>query len=200
MTTAGGPAVQADGSGAVAAPSGPVAAAAGSTTGGGTSAGVAHQVFDQIGHLATSGNGTHRVTLRLDPGTLGEVKVHLTVREGRVRVRLTGGDEARVFLTQGAPDLQRLLKSAGTADVQVDVNAFGVDQHSEHQPGHQSGFHDLPGTPMGSEGSGPRTGQHGAPARMRSATTATDGDQDLAHGPGSVDPSTSTPRGVDVRM
>jgi flagellar hook-length control protein FliK len=170
-----------------------------------TSAPVSQQVFERIERLATSGDGTHRVTLRLDPGTLGEVRVRLTMREGQVRVHLTAGDEARTALAQAAPDLQRLLQAArGDGEVRVDVIAFdrssqpGGQQtsHSQHdQP------HDLPGTPMGSQGSGSGTGQQGAPAGTRRATSARDGDQDRVLGPGSDDPGRPAPhRGVDVQM
>jgi len=169
---------------------------------------VAHQVFDRIERLASSGDGTHRVTLRLDPGSLGEVRVMLTVRDGRVRVRLAAGDEARLALTQGVPDLQRLLQRHGAGEVRVDVTAFASStsqpsgqQADSQQPGPQSGQpHDLSGTHTGREDSGSGTGHQGASARTRGATTARDGAQDRAQPPDSVEPRRSTPLGVDVRM
>jgi flagellar hook-length control protein FliK len=169
---------------------------------------VAQQVFDRIERLSRSGNGTHRVTLRLDPGTLGEVRVQLTVTDGRVRVRMAAGAEARAALTQGAPDLQRLLAGHGTSEVHVAVTGVGASaetpgqgfgQPAGEQPSHHP--HDLTGTQLGSEGSGSGTGQHEAPARTRGAAIATDGDQDRVQAPGSTEPRTNGPlRGVDVRM
>ncbi|MEI5675464.1 MULTISPECIES: flagellar hook-length control protein FliK [unclassified Nocardioides] len=79
------------------------------------------QVFPEVVRLSQSGPGTHRVTLRLDPGTLGEVRVTLTVRDGEVQVRLAAQHDAREVLAQAAPDLRRLLEQSGSVDARVAV-------------------------------------------------------------------------------
>ncbi|MFW6867092.1 flagellar hook-length control protein FliK [Nocardioides sp. CPCC 206347] len=90
---------------------------------------VVAQVFPEVTRLASSGNGTHRITLTLQPAQLGEVRVTLVVRDGAVRVRMSGeaGDGAvRQALATGAPELQRMLERAGATEARVlvrDVNA-----------------------------------------------------------------------------
>lgn len=83
---------------------------------------VATQVFPEVTRLASSGNGTHRITLTLQPAQLGEVRVTLVVRDGAVRVRMSGeaGDGAvRQALASGAPELQRMLERAGATEARV---------------------------------------------------------------------------------
>lgn len=79
------------------------------------------QVFPEVVRLSQAGPGTHRMTLRLDPGTLGEVRVTLTVRDGEVQVRLAAQHDAHEVLAQSAPDLRRLLEQSGTVDARVAV-------------------------------------------------------------------------------
>ncbi len=181
----------------ISSPTGPVAPSS-----------MAHQVYDRIDRLASSGNGTHRVTMRLDPGTLGEVRILLTVQGGQVKVRLAAGDDARSALSHAAPDLQRLLQTHGAGEVRVDVTDLShqgapwSDQQPRQQADPQQGRpHDLSQTPMGSEDAGSRTGQHDAPARTHGAHTATEGDKDRVDRPGSVEPRRFAPvTGVDVHM
>ncbi|MBJ7358614.1 flagellar hook-length control protein FliK, partial [Nocardioides sp.] len=176
--------------------SGPVAT--GSTTAQATPSAVTQQVFDRIERLVVAGDGTHRISLRLDPGTLGEVRLMLTVRAGRVSVRIAADDEARRALVHGAPELQRLLESQGAGDVRVNVRSLTAAP----QPGPPSWLtHDLPGSPMGSADTGSGTGHQGTAAWTRDAATATDGHRGRVVDPGPVQPSRSAPPvGVDVRM
>ncbi|WP_028656832.1 flagellar hook-length control protein FliK [Nocardioides sp. J54] len=87
---------------------------------------VVQQVFPEVTRMAsTAGNGTHRITLTLQPEQLGEVRVTLVVRDGSVQVRLAGGDGAEGAavhraLASGAPELQRLLERTG-AEARVSV-------------------------------------------------------------------------------
>lgn len=87
---------------------------------------VVQQVFPEVTRLAsTASNGTHRITLTLQPEQLGEVRVTLVVRDGSVHVRLAGGDGAEGAavhraLAGGAPELQRLLERTG-AEARVSV-------------------------------------------------------------------------------
>ncbi|MCX6400734.1 MAG: flagellar hook-length control protein FliK [Propionibacteriales bacterium] len=83
---------------------------------------VVTQVFPEITRLVSSGNGTHRITLTLQPAQLGEVRVTLVVRDGAVRVRMSGeaGDSVvRQALATGAPELQRMLERAGATEARV---------------------------------------------------------------------------------
>lgn len=90
----------------------------------GTPAPVAHQVFDRVVEairVSDAGPGPTRVTVRLQPESLGEVRVVMSVRDGALQVSLAGGDQAHHSLLQGAPELSRLLQAAGAPDVQVVV-------------------------------------------------------------------------------
>ena len=108
------------------------------------------QLFTDLGRLVRRGDGTHRLTIKLQPEALGEVRVVLTVRDGDVSVRLSGSDAAQRALLQGASDLQRLLESVGAKSAQVLVG----DQGSQsHQPGTGWGQQQTGG---GSEGDGTR--------------------------------------------
>ncbi len=81
---------------------------------------VADQVFPEV--LRATGNadnGTSRVTVKLNPESLGEVRVVLTQRRGELEVTLAGGADARRALTEGAPELRRLLESVGRADSRI---------------------------------------------------------------------------------
>ncbi|WP_207009095.1 flagellar hook-length control protein FliK [Nocardioides aromaticivorans] len=70
-------------------------------------------------------NGTHRITLTLQPEQLGEVRVTLVVKDGAVHVRLAGGEgiegaAVHRALAGEAPELQRLLERTG-AEARVTV-------------------------------------------------------------------------------
>lgn len=145
---------------------------------------VAAQVFPEVTRLASSGNGTHRITLTLQPAQLGEVRVTLVVRDGAVRVRMSGeaGDGAvRQALASGAPELQRMLERAGATEARIlvrDVNATPLlttptpaarndfaqawsGQQPDQQPGQQPAF-DQPGQSRG-EGREGHPGRPGHP-------------------------------------
>ncbi|MGA8258315.1 MAG: flagellar hook-length control protein FliK [Nocardioides sp.] len=82
-----------------------------------------HQVFAEVERLVTTGprnQPTQHVTLRLAPEALGEVRVTLSMRGDAVHVRLSAGtDAARLALSEGSPELRRLLEGHG--DVKVTV-------------------------------------------------------------------------------
>jgi flagellar hook-length control protein FliK len=82
---------------------------------------VLRQVFPEVTRaVSQAGPGTHRLSITLNPESLGEVRVTLVVRAGAVRVDLAAQSEhARHALLQGAPDLQRLLDATGDARVVV---------------------------------------------------------------------------------
>lgn len=142
---------------------------------------VSAQVFGEVTSLASRGNGTHRITMTLNPESLGEVKVVMTVRDGAVHVRMAAGHEARTSLVEGSPELARLLEHAGATEARVVVRelpAQAVSATSGSAP--SSSQTDTPGTPFQAGQGGERsTDQH---ARTRADHPATDG------------PDPSTPR------
>lgn len=82
---------------------------------------VAAQVFGEVTGLVSKGNGTHRITMTLNPEQLGEVRVVMTVRNGAVHVQMAAGHETRGALLDGSPELSRLLESAGATDTRIIV-------------------------------------------------------------------------------
>jgi len=83
---------------------------------------ITDQVFHQVTSLASGGgNGTHRITMKLQPEALGDVRVVLTVRDGAVHVRLAAGQEARAALLQGSPELKQLLERVGATDTRIEI-------------------------------------------------------------------------------
>jgi flagellar hook-length control protein FliK len=82
---------------------------------------VTGQVFPEVTRLVARGDGTHRLTLRLHPADLGEVKVILTVKDNTVDVTLSAGPAAREALREGSPQLRALLELAGATTGQLVV-------------------------------------------------------------------------------
>ena len=114
--------VNASGSGGIGAmASGAVSGTAGDASNAVTSNPITDQVFGQVTRLVSRGDGTHRLTLRLHPADLGEVKVVLTVKDGAVDVTLSAGAAARDALREGSPQLRALLELAGATTGQVTV-------------------------------------------------------------------------------
>lgn len=100
---------------------------------------VTTQVVDRITSLV-SANGTHRITLDLNPDDLGQVRVVMTVRDGAVHVRLAAGErDTRAALVEGSDELKSLLGLAGATDTKITIrelgNAFGtqLQNQSQHQ-------------------------------------------------------------------
>lgn len=82
---------------------------------------VSAQVFPEVTGLVSRGNGSHRITLTLNPEQLGEVRVVMTMRDGAVHVRMAAGHEARAALLEGSPELSRLLETAGATETRIVV-------------------------------------------------------------------------------
>ncbi|HET6561860.1 MAG TPA: flagellar hook-length control protein FliK [Marmoricola sp.] len=108
---------------------------------------VAGQVFPEVTRLVSRGDGTRRITLQLSPEALGDVRVVLTVRNGEVQVRMSGGEQAQQALLAGAPELHRLLDAAGATSSQIQVGnqsstttlGQNPDQHTPQQDAHGQG-------------------------------------------------------------
>ncbi|WP_344039474.1 flagellar hook-length control protein FliK [Nocardioides kribbensis] len=181
---------------------------------------VTGQVFPEVVRLAQTQAGpgqrtTQHLTLRLDPGTLGEVRVTLSMGEHGLRVRMVAAHEgARDALQQGAPELQRLLEHLGETRVSV-RDAAGAPAAAAATPGSasaQDARGDAPGswsgsdhTDSGERPSGDASRQQERQARTSADHVARDGTTRPAHpgslGAGSADPQTSgARRALDVSM
>ncbi len=134
---------------------------------------VPEQVLASLGRLVSRGDGTHRLTIKLQPEALGEVRVVLTVRDGDVSVRLSGSDAAQRALLQGAHDLQRLLENVGARTASVLVgDPTGGQAGSLGQFG-QSGQPGQAGAGWGQQPSGSGQGRPGSPSYARPDAPAT---------------------------
>ncbi len=159
------------------------------------------QVVPEVVRLASHGDGVHRITMKLQPEALGEVRVTLTLRDGEVHVRLAAGDEARRALIEGTPELRRVLEAAGASDPRVVVRDLSPTAgnpgptYSSTAPatggggGHDDAF--APG-----HGGG---GSHDQHAGTRGGSTARDGLTDGAPVP-RPEPARRSPRGIDLTM
>lgn len=105
-----------------------------------------------VQHLAT-GQGTSRMTLTLQPEALGEVRVHLSVRDGVVNVRLSAVDAAAQALALDAPELRRMLESIGATDTRVLVSDSNSGQShlDQRSAGAESGFGEPEGRGQSAE-------------------------------------------------
>ena len=177
------------------APAGAVAATAPATgTAGSTGAGsgtaaapnpVTAQVAPAVTRLVSRGDGVHRLNLRLHPADLGEVRVTLTVRAGRVDVSLAAGPGAREALREGSPHLRSLLELAGATAGNLTVreltgpagapattsggsgSASGQPGTTQQHLGQDAGRDARGGSPLagGSDGSGGSGGHGGGTGR-----------------------------------
>ncbi|MGQ0632756.1 MAG: NlpC/P60 family protein [Sporichthyaceae bacterium] len=82
-------------------------------------------------------DGTHRMSVELQPDSLGPVRIEVELSGGQIDLRLAGGSEAaRDALRAALPDLRRALESAGitVGATQVDTADAGAGQHSGDHP------------------------------------------------------------------
>ena len=178
---------------------------------------VARQVFPEVVRLTTSVDGPQRVTIRLNPESLGEVRVVLTQRNGGLEVSLSGGPEARRSLVEGTPELQRLLDAVGRGDSRIVVrDATGLPVASTGPtPGPSAGTPNQTGQPgsgtpwsadlAGGAGTGAgRSGSEAAPDQGRDPRTgssnATDGIPDATSPSRPTETVTGARPGLDVTM
>ena len=164
-------------------------------------AAVTSQVFPEVARLVTRGDGTHRITFRLTPDNLGEVRIVLTVRDGAVQVAMTASAAAQEALRSGSHELHRLLESVGASSSQIKVSDAASTANttiSTSGADAQDGF-----TQPGSDGAGRHDQASDHHAWMREGTTsARDGGRPGAASlPDPTNPDTSRPAsGVDVTM
>jgi len=91
----------------------------------------AQQVVTVLAPLRSSPDGTHEVTIGLQPEGLGTVKATVTVSAGQVVVQLgTDNDQARDALRQALPLLKHELGGDGAST--------SVSLSNDNQPGRQA--------------------------------------------------------------
>ncbi|WP_148575481.1 flagellar hook-length control protein FliK [Nocardioides caldifontis] len=167
------------------------APAAASASGAEGSSQVTGQVFPEVSRLVSRGDGTQRITLKLSPEALGDVRVVLTVRGGEVHVRMAGGEAAQQALLQGAPELHRLLEATGATSSRLEIgdarSTFDGGRR-DHAPdlAQEQGTHDH------------QTARKRAGENPMATDGATGGVRTRSHG--STEPATRTRPGVDVTM
>jgi hypothetical protein len=141
---------------------------------GPTGSPVLHQVLTEVPRLVSRGDGTHRITLRLHPADLGELRLTVTVKDGAVDVTLAAGRAAREALRDGSSQLRSLLELTGhTAGQLVIRDLPGSGTATAAQPGAPT---TAPGTQQptgpGQHGQQPAGfGQHGEPGRQQGRQT-----------------------------
>ncbi|MCW2565918.1 MAG: Collagen alpha-2(I) chain, partial [Mycobacterium sp.] len=92
----------------------------------GSPAALAEQVLTRVSSLRQGPDGTHHLTMRLDPGHLGPLTVVAEVRNGAIRLELTAVmPAAQEALRHAAADLRRDLADAGFGSAAVDVRSDG---------------------------------------------------------------------------
>jgi flagellar hook-length control protein FliK len=138
------------------------------------------QVLPEVARLVTRGDGTQRLTVKLNPEALGEVRIVLTVRNGDVHVRMTGSDAAHQALLNGAPELQRLLERAGAGSSQVVVGDVPAANQGTDRGSYQGQQHRDHSQPFGAQdGTANDAGRHHSNHRTAGtrdgSTSATDG-------------------------
>jgi flagellar hook-length control protein FliK len=150
------------------------------------------------------------VTVRLNPESLGEVRVVLTSRRGGLDVSLAGGAEARRALADGAPELQRLLEAVGRGDSRITVRDLAgvpvptaapapVVQPPTGSTGLAAGLAGGSGGGTGS-GTGPSGGEPGTQEHPRGSSTAMDGTPAPTAPSRRTETVTGARTGLDVTM
>ncbi|MBT1002803.1 flagellar hook-length control protein FliK [Paenarthrobacter sp. DKR-5] len=112
-------------------------------------AGIAAQIARPVFTMARAPEGTHTLTVQVNPENLGPVTVQAHISAGNVRIELIAANsDGRDVLRQILPDLKRDLAGTGS-QATLDLSSGG-------QPGYQQGAQDREGSA--------RTAQAGYPA------------------------------------
>jgi flagellar hook-length control protein FliK len=122
---------------------------------------VVEQVVNRLSMLRSGPDGTHKLTMRLDPVELGPIKIIAEVREGSLKLELIAAvPAAQDTLRQAMGELRRELANAGFSSATVNVQQGGPDSGAA-----QTSSNGLTG---GSGGSG-----NGQPSGDRPGWTST---------------------------
>ncbi len=99
------------------------------------------QVLTAVGPLLTGADGSHELTIRLDPDGLGAVHVRLSVSGDEVRMHLTAAETGtRDALRDGLTELKARLEESGLRATSLDVGSGstpgrnGADAQDLRQP------------------------------------------------------------------
>ena len=127
------------------------------------------QVLSAMSPLLTGSDGTHRVTVHLEPENLGKVRVQLSLRGGEVAVHLIAADAAtRETLRQGLPELRAQLEQSGLRTAGMDVQSGSADLF-----GREAGTGAGTGAGGGTGGGAAPGAGHGAIPGHRASTSHT---------------------------
>lgn len=169
---------------------------------------VTRQVFPEVVRVVNNPHGPQRVTIKLNPEALGEVRVVLTSRAGQLEVSLAAGSEARAAIADGASELHRLLDQVGRGDARVVVRDLvgTAPATTVSQPAATSSGSGVPTDLAGGAGTG--TGRPGGESatggqsrnHTNGSTNATDGTQAPTNPSRSTESVTRTHSGLDVTM
>ncbi|WP_243056471.1 flagellar hook-length control protein FliK [Nocardioides sp. SR21] len=169
---------------------------------------VTRQVFPEVVRVVNNPNGPQRVTIKLNPEALGEVRVVLTSRGGNLEVSLAAGADARAALTEGASELHRLLDLVGRGDSRIVVrDLLGAQPGTTvSQPAAASSGSGVPTDLAGGAGSwtGRPGGENATGGQSRNHTNgsnnATDGTQAPTNPSRPTESVTQARTGLDVTM
>jgi hypothetical protein len=116
-----------------------------------------------LARLRTGPDGTHQLTIHLNPEELGPISVVAEVRGDNLSVHLSGATDAgREALRAALPQLERLLRDGGFASCTVDVGREAVPDRSARPAWSMTGD-GQPGGPHGGRPGGQEGTQHGSP-------------------------------------
>ncbi|WP_406833092.1 flagellar hook-length control protein FliK [Pedococcus sp. KACC 23699] len=86
------------------------------------------QVLGAVSPLLTGPDGTHRVTVHLEPENLGKVRVQVSLSGGEVALHLIAADAVtRETLRLGLPELRAQLEQSGLRTADMDVRSGPSD-------------------------------------------------------------------------
>lgn len=118
-------------------------------------------------------NGVQNLSLKIDPGNLGRVEVHLQAKGDHLSVQITAGNrEAETALRENLRDLTDAIQEktgrfqnvevkvdlkSGDRPDQQDADKDGRQPGDKEQPGHGQEFQDNPDTEQGSSGENTET-------------------------------------------
>lgn len=174
---------------------------------------VIDQVFSDVIQVAgRAGSGPQRVTVRLHPEDLGEVRVVLSQRDGQLQVSLTVSDQAHATLAQGSDELRHLLAAAGHSDPRIVVrDQSGTTTTTSVTPTNPTAPSGLTGDSAGWTGNGDNgsaaawadadaSDQHRPRSHDLGSTTATDGIPISTNPSGLTESTSRAYTGLDLTM
>lgn len=110
------------------------------------------QVADLVRGARRFADGSHRLSVSLEPGPLGQVHVELTVLGGRLSMVVTADSAAaREQLQRSLPELRATLEASGVPTAALELGHDRADTRGG-QPGHDGSL------PLGLVGAAPRRG------------------------------------------